>query len=76
MNKDNNVYVVTETVAYQDFETHYETKVLKVFKNFDDASKFCTQMQVDAIKNPKGYGPYSADEVNGYVYQVDGFEVE
>lgn len=34
------VYVVTQTLEYQDFETHYETKVLEVFSTKEAAQMF------------------------------------
>jgi hypothetical protein len=34
------VYVVTQTLEYQDFETHYETKVLEVFSTKEAAQAF------------------------------------
>lgn len=34
------VYVVTQTLEYQDFETHYETKVMEVFSTKEAAQAF------------------------------------
>jgi len=34
------VFVVTQTLEYQDFETHYETKVLDVFRTKEAAQAF------------------------------------
>lgn len=34
------VYVVTQTLEYQDFETHYETKVLEAFSTKEAAQAF------------------------------------
>lgn len=59
----NNVYVLTETVEYTDFETHYETFVLGVFDNFDDVSKIKIAKTLEFINKPKGYKGYDAEDV-------------
>lgn len=58
-----NVYVLTETVVYTDFETHYETFVLGVFDNFDDANKIKIAKTLEFVNNPKDYMMYDAEDV-------------
>ena len=58
-----NVYVLTETVVYTDFETHYETFVLGVFDNVDDADKIRIAKTLEFVNKPKSYMLYDAEDV-------------
>jgi hypothetical protein len=71
---DKKVYVLTETICYTDFETHYETEVKGVFDDRQIAADALIAFAQLNELEPAGFGPYGADEVERS-YSVKEFKL-
>lgn len=62
----NKVYVVEETVSYEDFDTHHNTYTIAVFSNYEIAKEF-----VDNLQKLRANNEYSIAEDGWYYAEVD-----